>query len=596
MRLPEIDTVGVGPAPDVAAPYRSFDKMAQTMAEGFRAYGQEVIKTQTQRAAVDLAKGLNSLQQEIEANKFVTTKYVKEKLGDAYESLDPAVKAQLTTTGLDLTTGKITQFDREDIPTWVVADAIFDAQAKNLLDKSAQNIQVGGWAEEFKANAAVDVLQRKARVNERQIGAMHAYLTEEQTGHALDLVNAGDPDGARAVVNSSRVMDAAYKEKVLDHIAKVEQLTPVYDAIRRQDYGTMAEMVGKLNDPREFTKLAPAERTAFSERLKAEIKQFKTAADDAQKKAFKANADAAWNNLFGIVRAGGTPSYRDIPPPSLDPLQGGMDPTEQKAMMAWVDDRKKGIETKTDLNLYAALTDMARSRPEEFASLSLTSLINRLSPTDFKHFIDLQTKPPGASSFDDFVSTDEAINAKLSAPTEQGGYGFDLKKAKDDSDVAAQVGHVKSLIQHELAALGRRATLQERDEVIDRVLKNEVKVTKHWYGDDRKVATQGVPPQYVVALRRVSADLGFGLSADGIKQTYTDFAYYEDGITQAWGPIAGTRRKLTPDLALGVYGYLKAHWGEIDAELRRVGRLTGKNEIDNAARTALAVQGFISQR
>jgi hypothetical protein len=603
MKLPEIDFNA--PVPDSSrAPLMADEarrRAFQVVQKGLEAFGQELAKSQRQRAGADLAQSLNDIEAELDANPTVSTKWIKERLGGSLDGLPPELRSQVTEQGLDLNTGEIVEMDKEDIPSWIVASHIYDARSKQAISSATRNVSMG-QAADFEEAARAEVITRKAKINERAMKAGLQYMMQTQTESALTLANAGrfdGPGGARDTVEKSRAMDPAYKAKLMEHIDKIEQVRPVYEALQRDDYATMTEFIGKLNDPKEFSKLEPQERAAFSDRLKSEVKQFqeriKKEKDDTLKRNATEFVDATgqrtgWNPIFEKVREGKAVSYRDIPPP------GTIAPDEQKQMIEYIDNRRKGVEPKTDLTLYAALTDLARNKPEEFASLSIPALINRLSPADFKHFVDLQAKPPGASQFDDFVSTDEAINSKLSAPTEQGGYGFDLKKMKDDSEIQGQVGHLKSLIQHEIAALGHRPSLTERDDIIERVLKNEVQTTKHWWrSDERKVSTLGVPPKYVVALRRVSADLGYGLSAEGLKQTYTDFAFYESGITQAWGPLAGTRRKLTPDLALGAYGYLKANWSAIDAELRRVGKLTGNNEIDNANRTALAVQGFLSQ-
>lgn len=577
MELPQIDFNR--PVPDTSrSPLIVDDARRRALGvveEGLAVFGQEYVKGQTNKAAASLAQGLNDIEADLDKQTIVNTQFVREKLG-SLDSLDPAIRAQVVQQGMDITTGEITEMDRDDIPVWAVAGAIYDAQAKKALGAAAQNITVGGWAADFQEKAQGEIITRKAKINARSMKAGLEYLVEQDTNSALNLANAGKFPEALDVISKSRSMDPAYKEKLQGHVEKIEQVRPVYEALQREDYGAMATYLGKLNDPAEFTKLAPNERAAFSERLKSEIKQFQAAAKSSQKDALKAAADKGWNGLFEIVRAGGTPTFKSIPPP------GTIDPDEQKQMIEWVENRRKGHETKTDLNLYATLSEMAREKPEEFANLSITSLINRLSPGDFKHFVDLQNKAPGATNFDDFLNTEEAINVKLPA-------SLDPKAFKDDPAKMAQVGQVKQIIQHELAALGHRASLTERDDIIDRVIKDTVKVEPGWFSDSVKVDTS-VPPKYVVALRRVAADLGFGLDSEGIASTYKDFAYYEDGINTAWAPQAGGKR-LTPNEALGVYGYLKSRWSEIDAELNRKSM-----PLTNDNRTALAVQGYLSER
>lgn len=579
MKIPEIDSIGVQDrtsAPAVVGQAQS--KALETFASGFEQIGKEMVRSQQQKAAADLSSRLNSIEQEIAANKTVSTQYVREKLGGSLDSLPPEIRSQVTSQGLDVRTGQVQEFDRNDIPMFAVAGAIYDEQAKKALSSASQNITLGGWAKDFQDQAGEHIAQRKSKVTMEAIKDSVAHIATQDTQTALDFANAGDFAGARNTIATSRAMDADHKDKLNNQIDKLEEIRPVYEALQRDDYGSMAVFLGKLNDPKEFTKLSPEERNQFTDRLKAEIKQFQDSVRKENDRLLKANADAGWNGIFTKVRTGEPISYRDIPPPGMIPAD------EQKAMIEYIDNKKKGVEVKTDLALYDSLTRTARTDPEAFSQIPLTALINRLSPADFKHFSDLQAHPPGA--YDDFVNTDEAIEMKLPKQLAK-------SEVKDSPDKQAMVGQVKQIVQHELAGLGHRASLKERDDIIDKVIKDNVKVDPHWYGDRVKVDTS-VPPKYVVALRRVSNDLGFGASSEGIRRTYQDFTNYEDGITSAWAPQARGQR-LSVDHSLGVYGYLKSHLGEIDAELRRVGKLTGKDQIDNPLRAALAVQGYLME-
>lgn len=581
MKIPEIESIGVqdrtnAPAVVGAAQAQALD----TFSRGFEAIGKEMVRSQQQKAQADLVSRLNSIEQEIAANKTVSTQYVREKLGGSLDSLPPEIRAQVTSQGLDVNTGQIQEFDRADIPMFAVAGSIYDEQAKKALSAASQNITLGGWAKDFQNQAGEHIAQRKSKVAMEAIKDSVAHIATQDTHTALDFANAGDFANARNTISTSKAMDADHKDKLNNQIDKLEEIRPVYEALQRDDYGSMAVFLGKLNDPKEFTKLTPEERNQFTDRLKAEIKQFQESVRKENDRLLKANSEQGWNGIFAKVRTGMPISYRDIPPPGMIPAD------EQKAMIEYIDNKKKGVEVKTDLALYDALTRTARTDPEAFAQVPLTSLINRLSPADFKHFSDLQAHPPGAASYDDFVNTDEAIEMKL--PKQLG-----KSEIKDNSDKQVMVGQVKQIVQHELAGLGHRASLKERDDIIDKVIKDNVKIDPHWYGDKVKVDTS-VPPKYVVALRRVSNDLGFGASSEGIRRTYEDFSHYENGISTAWGPQARGQR-LSVDHSLGVYGYLKSHLGEIDAELRRVGKFSGKDEIDNPLRAALAVQGYLME-
>jgi hypothetical protein len=273
-------------------------------------------------------------------------------------------------------------------------------------------------------------------------------------------------------------------------------------------------------------------------------------------------------------------------------MPGTVDPEQQKQMIAYVDHLREGKPIKTDFGVYAVLRDkVINGEP-----VNLLAYRMKLSDGDLKGLLDAQNPRAKPEAYDNFITTEEAINAKLAAPYEAGGYKIDLKAAKDNVDLAATIGQVKSLIQNELAGLGHKPSLAERDEVIDRVLKQEISVKKNWImADEKKAISLGIPPRYVSAWRRVASDLGFSMQPEDLKKAHVDFTYYEPGISRAWAPLAGPRQNLTPDKAIGVYGLLKSRWGMIDAELSRQGLLSGKNETDNPRRAALATEWFLME-
>lgn len=581
MKLPEINFNR--PVPDMSRTPMIVDdarrRAFETAEKALTIFGQEYVQSQEAEAGAKWAQSLNDIDKEIDENKTVSTEWVKTHLGGSLDALPPEVRKQVTAQALDVKTGEMVEADKADIPGWIVAPYIFDAKAKAALAQASQGISSDGWKADFQTKAQVDAASRRAKVNERAMREGIKFFNLSQTNSALSFANAGKFDDARKVVSASRSMDAPYKEKLLSHIDKIEQVKPIYEAVQREDFASMAELLGRLNNPEEFTTLEPQERTAFAERLKGEIRQFQSKVSSSADDELKRNADAGWRGMFDAIRNGQPVSYKSIPPTGTIPAD------EEKAMMAYVDARREGHPIKTNWAVYEDL----RRRIAAGENVRVTAYRMSLADGQLSDLIHFSTaKNSGGSHFDNFITTEEAINSRLPK-------GFDPASIKGSPEKQAEVGQVKGIIQHELAALGHAPTLQERDDIIDKVIHENIKVEKGWIRDSVKVPTLGIPPKYVVALRRVASDLGVSLDDKGLAGTYKDFSYYEPGIATAWGPQARGRQP-TPDLLLGVYGYLKANWGSIDAELKRVGRLTGNNEIDNPNRAALAVQGFLTNQ
>jgi hypothetical protein len=595
-RLPEIETIGVQESS--GAPLRvdaARRQSIETLQKGFAELGKELVDTEKVKAKAVFAQEMGAVEDGINATKTVSTGFLREQLGEGFNDLDPALRAQLVQKGLDINSGKETEFDIENIPMWKVAGVIFDAKSKEALAKASKHITTGGWQADFQDEMQGEIVQRKIEINKKQMAQLSGFLTEQQTQAALERAGAASAISNPALraaefakirkdVAGSRAMDAEFKAKLTDQISKLEEVAPVYEALRRDDYAEMAVQLGRLNDPKEFTGLSPQERAAMSDRLKAEIKQFKAAVDGEQKRVLRDAAERGWNALFTKLRSGAPLTLKDIPAPGSIPAD------DQRQMIEYVTNKVNGVEAKTDLPTYYGLTQMWREEPDKFAQLQLTRYLNVLSPSDFKHFADLQTKPDPVK-FDDVVNTDEAINAALLDK-----FKIDVKKPSNDQE-KSDISRIKSLVQGELAQLGHRATLEERNKIIDDVTERERKTEAHWYGDRQKPSgTRNVPPGYTVAIREIHAQLarinpnvGATLSPEMIESTYKDFTNYSPDIERAWKLSATRKRVFTPSEAMRVYGYLKANWGTIDAELTRRG-----NALNNENRTALAVQTYLT--
>jgi hypothetical protein len=562
--------------------------------QGFTVMGQEVVKSQMQRGMADVSRGLNDLEIDLDTNRTYSTKDIRDKLGAAYDSLAPAVKSQLTRKVQDPQTGQMIEQDREDIPSWLVTGPIYDEQSKRILKDASQGFNSEGWAAEFQDKMQQEIAARKLKLGEKQLKEFHQYITEADTSNAIDLANTGNFNVARVVVKNSRSMDLEHKEKVLDHIDKIEQVYPVYEALRRQDYGSMAAYLGKLNDPKEFTKLSPQERTAFSDRLKSEINQFDLAARKAAEEKVKAVAEAGWNNIFSKERAGVPVSYADIPPP------GTIHAEAQKEMIGYVDKLNKGEKPETDWGVYAGLLQTARD-PKELAKIDLMMYRNKLADPEFKQLLEMQLGLKGKGdpdAYDTFQTTDEAINFRLRQrnvdPSDKGDES--LKK----------VGQLKTIIQHELASEqraknGQKLDVQTRDGVIDRVLNREID-PKAGFLDSTSVPTYkaGVPASMASSFRSAVQALDpKGMSTKGgrvksLQEHLKDFNFYTPTIERAWQVQAGGN--ILPDDSVKVWYRLKSQWGSLEGRLRATGGWTEDASLRQKRLVQLAVQEILSER
>ncbi len=597
-KLPELDSTPVSTAGSAAVGMIAEARRSalDVFEKGFTMVGQELVKSQMGRAMADVSRGLNEIELDLDSHKTFTTQEVRDRLGTAYDSLPAGVRSQLTRRGLDLQTGQAVDANREDIPSWVVAGPIYQERSRKVLHDAAQGISSEGWAAEFQDKAAQEVLARQVRLGEKQLKDFADYSREADTSSALELANTGSYGQARAMVEGSRTMDLDYKKKVLDHVDKIEQVAPVFEALRRNDYGKMAEYVGKLNDPAEFTKLSPQERTAFSDRLQAEIKQFDVAAQRELEAKVKAVAEEGWNRIFEKERARMPVSYADIPPP------GTIHAEAQKEMIAYVDKLNRGEKPETDWGVYAGLLQVARD-PKKFAQVDLMAYRNRLADPEFKSLLDAQLGLHGRGNpdaYDTFQTTDEAINFRLR------GYGIDESRAKYSSDVAQKVGMLKTVVQHELADEqrangGKPLDVKTRDAVIDRVLGREIDPKAGFFDSTSLPALKaGVPASVASSFRSAVQALDpAGMArkegrVKALRDQYQDFAFYSPQIERAWQVQRGTYAQ--PDDAVRVWYHLKSRWGELEARLRATGGWTEDKVVRQRRLVHMAVQEVVAGR
>ena len=593
MKLPDIEYGA--PVQDVTAGPARVDaerrKALDVFSEGLQRYGQELVKTKTQRAGVELQEGLAKLEQDLNASPYVSARYVREQLGTAIDALPQDLKDQLTQKFDDGT-----EVDAEQLPAWAFAGAIYEKKAKDLIAAASRGIPGQGWQTSFQDAARGDVATRAARFNAEQLRGLHTYLATAQRDHVRRRALAGDFDGARRDLELASAIDPAEKIKHVDEIEKARQLWPLQQAVvagvkNADDAARVRGLIRSVEDGRiidqatgevvlPLDRLEQADRIQWKGRLEAELKEFEQVGKEAAAHPFREADEAAWNRVLGAYReAKGRPL-----PMSLVPQPGQVSATAQKALIAFVEGtRTPAKEVQTDWYVYNVLNTLAKDKPDEFKKQDLTPFLEKLSNAHKAHFLDLQrtlqVKGVDDPKYQGFVGAQEETNRLLMT------HGFKTE-GKGKEDDALPVAFVHSAVNHELDRetrnKGRVLTLEERDKVISKVVAREVQ-KRTW----RKAAVPAVDvdPAYAGPLRAAAKELG--LKPDDLKGTWETYQVFEPDIERAWKET-GQKKVLDPPTAVKVFTIWQKNEKEIDAALVRA-----KKEPTAQNRAALALAFYL---
>lgn len=567
MKLPDIE---YAPVQTTSQDLRLDDaqrRAAQVFSEGLTRYGMELVKTETQAASAELAAGLAEIESDLMSKRYVSTQELRD--AGVLDSLPPEIRERTTTRGLDVATGQSIDLDRDDIPVWEVASAIYDRRAKQLLDQASQKVGAKGWRSEFVAASQDEVLSRKMRVTSQQMQAMHADLHARQKSHVETLTRAGAFDQAAAAIASSGIFTPAEKEQLVDQVERERQVQPLNDRAlagvqSARDVLEVGKLVGRLESGEGLDRLEDKERIQWKHHLEALVRGFEAEGKEAAAGRFRDADEQAWNMVLGAYReAGGRPlSMRLVPPP------GQISASAQKALIGFVESTRPGAKpVETDLSLYAELTRMATTDPAGFKTYDLVQHVGRLSVPHFTHFADLQRtlKAGNDVAYQGFVGAQEETNRHLLAA------GFKVS-GKDAEDDALAVGHVHSVVNtalfRETMRLRRELSLDERDPLIAKVVAQEVK-RKGWFGRGG-AQSLGVDPTYVTPLRAAASALGRGQDGESLKKLHAEYSATEPLLEDAWRKRSP--RPLRPDQAVAVWTVMRRDQAQIDAALQRAGR------------------------
>lgn len=301
--------------------------------------------------------------------------------------------------------------------------------------------------------------------------AAEAALTEALSpGHAAVIsaaVDAGNVDYARQYLKDNTAE--------LSPQARL-QMTKAVDtgAFEQRTQDAAGELWTKFNGDIKAALGAARERYSGKDE-DAIVTRLKTL--DAEKQAVdnrvKAQAqDTAWD-IYNR-----TGSLAKIPAT----VQAAMDPQAWAALKNTARAKAEGQTVKTDPNIYYALT-LASAQDPNFKSEDLRKYADKLSPTDFKHFVDLQgkaNKPGDADQVATFVQQKDALAKTLELK------GADLglfHQAADRAIFAAQTEK------------GRPLDQVERQKVLDRLVLEGTTPGVLWNSSTRafKAQAEGKP-------------------------------------------------------------------------------------------------------
>lgn len=557
------------------------------LSQGMYAYGQELVKTQLQKASVQLSEQLDNLAQNINSKKSLTAQELRDAVGGE-ENLPPEMRQFLTVkeNGQDV--------DNPSIPTWVVAGQIYDAQAKKALEASSSEMTVGeGWRNEFASRAQQMLHERKVQLADKQMREMDGYLQTQQLNDFSTMLNSAvtpsDFSTVRQAIAQSNVLAPEVKEKLRDKSYETEALRPVWDALRSDDIMDLTKARVRVDDDKIMASVEPQHRAEYAHQLDARIDAWKKEHDPKKLKddAMKIADENARNSVYTAWRGGvrsKSALLKLVPPPGA--ISGQM----QEHLMGWIDAQTKPEPTKTNWAVYQALTQAMTQDPDGFKNdrfrvgegkdgkpvyASLLQYAGKLGESELHELIDKQSAMRADKTGNIFSGIEDnmkTIDAELV------DWKFDPYAKDAKSDVS--VGFLRKVGLNAIANAeqqkGGKLTPQERSAVVRTAVQQNVRLVKPWMGlgsDSYEVVHPDIDPDIAAAVRATAQDdldaidrvtgmpSGFELSrrAGSIKSIEPQVAEF----WQKWGITT----PLTAVRVAEIYGFMENNLKDIDAML-----------------------------
>lgn len=187
------------------------------LSSGFQAFGQELIKTQTEKAAADVEAGLAADEADLASKRYLPIAAVKDELGDGFTTLPPEVQAhkQLVDDGQG---GQV-----EVVPTYLVAGALFDKRAKERIQQASEGISAQGWQASFQTAALNDLTQRKRKLAMAQAGAALDDFRQQTLATVDQYVRGRAWDSALGTIDRSQALSEGEKATQRENVLAAKQ-------------------------------------------------------------------------------------------------------------------------------------------------------------------------------------------------------------------------------------------------------------------------------------------------------------------------------------------------------------------------------------
>jgi hypothetical protein len=164
-------------------------------------------------------------------------------------------------------------------------------------------------------------------------------------------------------------------------------------------------------------------------------------------------------------------------------IQAAMDPQHWAALKNTAKAAAEGNQVKTDPNIYYALT-LASAQDPNFGKEDLRKYADKLSPTDFKHFVDVQGRAVKGGETDQIATVTQQKDAIVKALELKGPDAGVFHQVADKALFAAQAENGKPLTQ------------EQRQKVLDRLVL-EGTTPGSWFGSSNtrafKAQAEGKP-------------------------------------------------------------------------------------------------------
>lgn len=302
MQLPR---VSFGPvqndvAPATARVAGAVGGLAQTMEQGLAALGHEVVKTQTQDAALKLTQGLDDLVTKLKTQKAIPLDELKAELGPDFDKLDEGIRKQPLVH--ELVNGQpiedpeypgVPRMKPGDVPTFQVADLLYRRRAQKLLEDASTAITVGeGWRSSFQRSALADIIAKGASLDQEMLQQSGEFLASKTVDNALKAAYRGDFNLADAIAGgSAAALGAKSQAALVETITGLKQRKPIDDALLKYrtdpssplSKAALEDASKALGDDKVTGGMKPDDRAALANQVHAALEQANRG--DAQRQA-----------------------------------------------------------------------------------------------------------------------------------------------------------------------------------------------------------------------------------------------------------------------------------------------------------------------